>query len=296
VGVKLFMATFNSNNINDVVQNATQQAIGKGLQKVIPGDGVVAQAARSYIGASASRLLNSALFPGGAAVDTSVIGTARFVGSDNDDRARLSLSPSSPAILYRDPNSAILSPLRTTDGIVWPYTPSIGVSYTANYNSTQVTHSNYPNTSYNNSTVGEITCGGKFTANTPYEGQYLLAVMHFIKSATKMFYGLDPNRGTPPPVLRFSAHGPYMFNSVPVVITSCNFNLPTDVDYMIVSMQTPRSSQPTGLVHQTRVPTSIEIQVNLMPVISKTRNSNFGFKEYSSGALIGDAKNVGGLP
>jgi hypothetical protein len=48
---------------------------------------------------------------------------------------------------------------------------------------------------------------GYFTANDPDEATYVFAVLHFLRSAYKMFFGNDRLAGTPPPVLRLSGHG-----------------------------------------------------------------------------------------
>ena len=171
--------------------------------------------------------------------------------------------------------------MRSTDGVVWPYTPTINVSYSASYSGASPTHSNYVQQSYNSSSVDQITVVGQFTANTPEEASYLLAVLWFLKSATKSFFGQDqsPSRGTPPPVLRFSGHGPMMFNSLPVVITNHTQDFEPSVDYI-----------------EARVPTSMNINISLAPVISRKRQTEFSLKDYSAGKLIGSPRGIGGTP
>jgi hypothetical protein len=284
---------FNFNNITEAVQNATSSAVQKGLNKVIPGDGFISKTARGYLGSQANRLINSQLNPGGAnsVLPNGGVATARF-GSDNDTRARLALSPGAGNILYRDPSNELLRPLTTTDGVVWPYTPSINVGYSAAYTGNQVIHNNYASQSYGQSMVEQITCVGQFTANTPAEAEYLLSVLHFLKSATKSFFGQDTNRGTPPPVLRFSAHGPYMFNSVPVVISATNLDFEQTVDYINAKV----ASGDNGVDSTTRVPSLITINVTLLPVISRQRQTEFGLEKYARGELIGEASGKGGMP
>ena len=284
---------FNFNNITEAVQDATSSAVQKGLNKVIPGDGLISRAAKGYLGSQANRLINSQLNPGGAnsVLPNGGVATARF-GSDNDTRARLALSPGSGNILYRDPSNELLRPLTTTDGVVWPYTPSINVGYSAAYTGNQVVHNNYASQSYGQSMIEQITCAGQFTANTPAEAEYLLSVLHFLKSATKSFFGQDTNRGTPPPVLRFSAHGPYMFNSVPVVISNTTQDFEQTVDYINAKV----ASGDNGVDSTTRVPSSITINVTLLPVISRQRQTEFGLEKYARGELIGQASDKGGMP
>jgi hypothetical protein len=155
-----------------------------------------------------------------------------------DWRVRLRLAPNAD-YLYKipagnDPNSGpgILAPLAATDGVVFPYTPVIETSYQAKYDSYDLTHSNYRGYFYKNSTVENITIKGTFTAQDTREEQYLLAVIHFFKSVTKMFYGQDQQAGTPPPLVYLSGFGKYQFNENPCVVTTFGYSLPNDVDYI----------------------------------------------------------------
>lgn len=150
-----------------------------------------------------------------------------------DWRVRLSLAPGA-RYLYNGPNPGILQPLISTNGVVFPYTPSIQVNYQANYNPIDVTHSNYKVFQYTNSGVDSVTIGCDFTAQDAFEARYLLAVIHFFKSMTKMFYGQDqyPIRGTPPPLCYIYGLGGYQFAAQPLAIRDFNYNLPNDVDYI----------------------------------------------------------------
>jgi|TARA_R110000782_G_scaffold78730_1_gene156797 hypothetical protein len=291
---------FNFNNvIKSVATNVTGSNFGvgniveQGLNKAIPGDGAVSKIAKSFLGAQANRLINSHLNPGGenSRNTDGIIAASRF-GSNNDTRARLALSPASGPILYRDPSNSLLSPLVETDGIVWPYTPNINVSYSAAYTGNQTVHNNYQSQSYGQSTVEQITCVGQFTANTQREAAYLLSVLHFLKSATKSFFGQDTNRGTPPPVLRFSAHGPHMFNSVPVVIANTSQDFEGQIDYINARVAVGDG----GIDATTRVPSLININVTLLPVVSRSAQNRFSLAKYARGGLIGKASGEGGMP
>lgn len=292
-------------NLTGQVQNATQDLVNTGLNKVIPGNGVGAQIAKGFLGAQASRLINNALFPGAANSDFNVDFSQASFNGETDIRARLALSPGLSGKFYRDPSNTLLAPLRATDGVIWPYTPSINVTYSASYTANTVTHANYASQSYAMSNVEGITCAGTFTANTPQEAQYVLAVINFLRAASKMFYGQDTNRGTPPPVLRFSAHGPHMFHSVPVVIGSINQDFEAGVDYIDARAGSGGSSgilggligsTSSGAGGSTRVPTSMLITVQLIPVISRTRMREFGLDDYAAGRLIGSKSGPGTMP
>ncbi len=149
-----------------------------------------------------------------------------------DWRVRLRLAPQSN-YLYNDPQCGpVLWPLRNTDGVIFPYTPSIDTAYKANYSSYDLTHSNYRGYFYQGSHVDPVNIKAMFTAQDTSEANYLLAVIHFFRSATKMFYGQDAQRGSPPPLVYLSGLGDFQFNEHPCVISQFNYNLPADVDYI----------------------------------------------------------------
>jgi hypothetical protein len=154
-----------------------------------------------------------------------------------DWRVRLSLAPNS-SYLYNAANvQGILQPLIDTNGVVFPYTPSIQIQYNAHYDNYDLTHSNYKIYQYKNSSIDTIQISCDFTAQDTAEANYLLAVIHFFRSVTKMFYGKDsiPKIGTPPPLCFLSGLGSFQFDNHPLVITNFSYNLPTDVDYIRAS-------------------------------------------------------------
>lgn len=244
---------------------------------------------------------------------------------ETDWRVRLSLANSdSVNYLYKDPANKILSPLDATNGIIFPYTPSVSVSYIANYEGSNIQHSNYRIYQYQNSAVEQVTLSCDFTAQDTSEANYVLAVIHFLRSATKMFYGNDANpvAGTPPPLVYLHGLGAYQFDGHPLVITNFQYQLPSDVDYIrayitsnpgqqpaggkgtgsiqdsrISSSSTPAAaggstpptdfSQGTGSTVPTWVPTKINIQFSAYPVVSRNDVSNqFSLKAYADGTLL----------
>ena len=155
----------------------------------------------------------------------------RKQANDGDWRVKLRLAPGAQ-YLYRAAQPGILQPLAVTDGVVFPYTPSIQTAYKANYSSYDLTHSNYRGYFYQGSQVEDIQITGKFTAQDSNEANYLLAVIHFFRSITKMFYGLDSQRGAPPPLVFLQGLGEYQFNLAPCVVAQFNYTLPDSVDYI----------------------------------------------------------------
>ncbi len=164
-------------------------------------------------------------------------------GAARDWRVRLALAPGAN-YLYKANPPGILQPLVSTDGVIFPYTPTINVQYAANYDAQSVTHSNYKIYQYQSSSVDSVTVSGDFTCQDVFEANYLLAVIHFFRSMTKMFYGQDdnPKNGTPPPLCYIYGMGGFQFDALPLAITGFTYNLPNDVDYIPTTGASPAGS------------------------------------------------------
>lgn len=151
-------------------------------------------------------------------------------GQDNDWRVKLSLP--SHEMFQKSP---VLLPLKATRGIVFPFTPSITIGNSATYTDMSVVHQNFQFSAYNNSKINEITITGDFIVEDTVQAQYWVAVLHYLRSVTKMFSG-DADAGNPPPIVNLNGYGDYVFNNVPVVIKSFEVTLPQDVDYFETSV------------------------------------------------------------
>jgi hypothetical protein len=137
--------------------------------------------------------------------------------------------------LYKDPfisNRDLLWPVKQTDGVIFPYTPQISTTYGANYTNYDLTHSNFRGYFYQNSYIDEVSISATFTAQDTQEADYMLAVIHFFRSASKMFYGQDALRGVPPPLLYLSGFGEFQFNDHPCLLRTFSYDLPDSVDYI----------------------------------------------------------------
>jgi len=161
---------------------------------------------------------------GGEAIGKIINASASFGGTDSstDWRARLSM----PSGSFFD-KSPILQPLTDAGGLIFPYTPTIAITSTATYNELPVTHQNYQFQAYQNSRVSDIQITGEFNVEDDW-----IAVVHFLRSVTKMFTGDTAFQGNPPPILNFSAYGDHVFRNVPVVVKSFSMTLPKDVQYI----------------------------------------------------------------
>lgn len=151
-----------------------------------------------------------------------------------DWRVRMNIAPTLMALYHLASPGDVLYPLKQTNGVIFPYTPQIQTGYKATYEVSELVHTNYKNYFYKNSSVEDLTITADFTAQDQQEAQYLLAVIHFFRSVTKMFYGQDksPTAGTPPPLVFLSGFGAYNYDNHPLLISSFSYTLPNDVDYI----------------------------------------------------------------
>lgn len=259
---------------------------------------------------------------------------ANFKQSE-DWRVRLSLAPESKYLYNVEGAQGILAPLAATDGILFPYTPNIQVTYAASYEAPDVAHTNYKIYQYKNSSVDSIQISCDFTAQDTFEANYLLAVIHFLRSITKMFYGQDqnPKPGVPPPLCYLTGLGAFQFDAHPLAVTNFTYNLPIDVDYIRAGTTTTnagvnKSSErspdnsgtqlgqrstgvgpgatvpapkfknvPGGTIEPTYVPTKMQIQISAIPIITRNNiSNNFSLKDYATGKLLqGSQTRRGGM-
>lgn len=145
----------------------------------------------------------------------------------------------------------LLELIKETNGVIFPYTPSITYGHQVNYSSSAPVHANQDYQFYNNTPSVQFQISAKFTAQNAREAQYLLAAKHFFQTASKMHFGEDDEkRGLPPPVLVFSGYGDHMFNNLPVIMNNFTVDLPDDQDYVQVDMIGGTSWVPAVMVFQ----------------------------------------------
>lgn len=223
--------------------------------------------------------------------------------SQRDFRARLQPKPGDKNTLGQNSkspgpaNSNLLFPLWATNGVLFPYTPSVSTGNVTEYDTTNPTHSIYGYNAYIKSTPKPISITAEFTAQTNDEALYLLAVLHFFRTITKSYFGVSPyeKAGTPPPTLIFNYLGDYQFNNVPVIVKNFDYTLEAGIDYVAVNTTAGDAySANLGVTLPqgrnggfTWVPTHITVQLELdtqhIPI--KLRNE-FNLDKFRQGKLI----------
>jgi hypothetical protein len=193
-----------------------------------------------------------------------------------DWRVKVSVTKGS-GVLYDDPNPGIMEPLVSTNGVIFPYVPAVTVAHAAKYSTQSLTHSNYNNYFYESSEVQAINITADFTVQNTYEAKYFLAAVYFFRAATKMFYGESKMyQGAPPPIIYLDGYGAHYLPHVSCVVTGFSHTMPSDVDYIEVTIGTSA----------TRVPTSSQFTIGLQPVYSRTNQRKFSFDAFARGELI----------
>lgn len=215
--------------------------------------------------------------------------TAEFSGTTHGDwRVKLSL----PDKLK---NSPVLTPLNSTEGLVFPYTPTVFIQHDANYDMLAPVHNNYPFPTYQGSSMQSIVINGEFIVQTPEEAQYWVAAVHYLRSVTKMDYG-QGGSGNPPPTVRLNGYGDFVFKNVPVVVTNFSIELPQDVDYISTQLEnqgavisgTSRAAS-NGMSNAfSYVPTVSLLAVTLQPIYSRSQVEQFSLQRFVNGDYLGN--------
>lgn len=128
-----------------------------------------------------------------------IVNSDKSTPKSDDWRVRISLAD--PDIYAGSPFIQLLQ--ERTNGVIFPYTPNITLSHSARYSEQALTHSNYKQYFYDGSEVSNININAEFTVQNIDDGRYLLAVIYFFRTVTKMFFGNDQYAGTPPPLVFF---------------------------------------------------------------------------------------------
>jgi hypothetical protein len=251
----------------------------------------------------ANNALNSALGSGAAGILRSLLNgpsstpalrtstPAKVAGTDADWRVRLSL----PSVFANDET---MKPIIETNGLVFPYTPTILIQHTANYDAMQPTHSNYPFPQYQNSQIEDIVITGDFFCENAVDAQYWAATLHYLRSVTKMFYGQSSNAGAPPPIVHLNGYGDFVFPNVPVVVKNFTVDLPADVDYIKTQMDGVVSKSVTTSVNgfnEGWAPVQSQVSVTVGPIYSRAKTSQFSLDDFVKGEYLGSGQNGGGF-
>ena len=145
------------------------------------------------------------------------------------------------------------------------------------------------------------------------DARYWVAVINFLRTATKMFFGQEDQyglKGSPPPILHLYGYGDHMFHKVPVVLNTFNVELRAGIDYISTKQNTsainPVYKQGGGYeadeftnlnreAQQTWAPTLSNISVLVSPIFSRDDVKTFSMEKFVRGELNGKGSNEVGF-
>lgn len=210
--------------------------------------------------------------------------------SEVDKRLRLRCRTGTNDEVYGSPN-APTNPMRIlhqTNGIIFPYTPTITYTQNPQWQSQELTHSIQQYYYFTAIESASISIAGTFTVQNQKEGEYLLAVWHFLRSYSKMNYGLSAGakKGLPPPILLLDGYGDFVFYELPVLIKTWNMDFPNDVDYVRIN---------SGALNSTTNRFS-DITLNSGFQTPNPTSPNAGFRSIPGNTISADASGYAYLP
>lgn len=172
------------------------------------------------------RRISLNIVPKGTALDTNSDKIAQVLGKE----------------VQNDFYGLLYNTLQESNGIIFPYTPSISVKGSAEYETIQIPRSNFAYNYYKNTKpieydIQKIT----LTCENDEMALQMLVIMWFCMCCTKCEFGekvSTPDKnyaGLPPPILYLNGYNS-LIDNVPVVISSFSYTLPEDVDYICLDI------------------------------------------------------------
>ena len=286
--INAFTGGLGNSNLNSI--SRTANAIGAGANVISAAQGFLSGSGSARQLGSAIRMMGNATqgvgynaAPGDRSVKKAIL--SRNITNTTEGDWRVSISVPSNLM-----GGNILRPLFTlqhTGGppgqmssvgrMIFPFNPTILLGHSANYTQIAPTHTNYPFNAYQNSQVDNITITGEFYVENEDDAKYWVAVLHFLRTITKMYYGDSNPQGNPPPVCRLNGYGKHVLNGIPIVVQNFTTDLPADVDYIECEIDGERNF----------VPTQSQFTVTVMPTYSRRSAAKFNLNEFAKGDFTG---------
>ncbi len=151
--------------------------------------------------------------------------------------------------------------------LIFPYTPTIQISGSANYEEVPITHQNYSFFAYQNSKAETISINAPWYNEDASQGQVWIKAVNFLRKHVKMF----PD-GNPPFICKFDAYGEHVFGGIPVIIKTFSVDMPNGVDYIA-----------SGSDH---VPIKSNFSVSLQPIYSREEVKGFSLSAIGNGKWV----------
>ena len=177
-----------------------------------------------------------------------------------------------------------------TNGLVFPYTPSIAMQKSITYDTTELLHTNLAVRQLKNATPPKITISSDWTADTEENALQMYGAIHFCRALSLVNFGKNAgtNKGMPPPILYLNGWGE-LFTNIPVVITDYNPKLSNNIHYVHLNKTID------GIKIDTWLPTTMDLSITLeiQPNINTYKNE-FKLDEFKKNILMDKTKSGNG--
>jgi len=165
--------------------------------------------------------------------------------------------------------------INTPTRLNFPFTPTISIISSANYQEYQLTHANFQQRAFDSHANMELNIAAPMIVRSTEEANYVYNAALWIRGMMKMQWLRDEDPGMPPPILRFYAHG--IYKNVPCVVRDFTWNLDSDIDYVEI---------PSGINEGMRVPVQNMFVMTIATTYSpQDVREKFSVKDYLSGSL-----------
>lgn len=232
-------------------------------------------------------------------IGSTVVGTVTGKRTNTVGSERVTLRPKMGINSFSN-DSPLLKPLIATNGLMFPYRPTITWQQNIVYGTQQLTHTlqDFKYFIRNSSVTFNISC--PFTCENTDTASYTLAALHFLRSASKMHFGgfngsstsssivssllttttstvsNDSYVGLPPTPLVLNGYGDYMFNNLNVILENFSMNFSDEVDYVDFTINGSKLYFP--------VLSTLVLQVTTQNTPQKTRE--FNHADFVNGSLM----------
>lgn len=160
-----------------------------------------------------------------------LIQRARMRGASDVGQMMRGISQVANEQRQTDKNHALF-PIFLTNGLVFPYNPTISEGVSVKYDAVELTHANESFHVYRATDNVRINISNAvWTCDTFDNAVYAMAALHFFRTYSQMDFGAGRS-GRPPSPMWFSAYGNYAFHRVPVLLEKADWTFPNDVDYV----------------------------------------------------------------
>jgi hypothetical protein len=169
-----------------------------------------------------------------------------------------------------------MRPLAATNGVLFPYRPSLTIGTRNYWGTTDPKQSLYGFPVPDKHEIAVTITDAQMSAQSVEEADYIYASIQFFRSAMKPAFGSETSvpRGTPAPTIEMSAIGPQMIQNVGIVLKDFDLQLMNDVDYV------PTSSGAT-------VPSIVVFTLSGMISMSASKMRSFNLDEFVAGGQQG---------